>query len=217
MENHIRDNPVESSGREAVRVGTSFAVEFKRLDEKDLPDVEEEITSHRTNDRLGLPPPQAELPADMDNLRDYQETTPHIMRMWISIDQKLNALMKIVGGKAHKIPGASEGIVKNISAKGIKMKTDSELKQGEYLMLRISPPTFPSFTLDAVGKVLGMDAETEDGRLYKVVFIALNPDDREILIAYVFKRQREILRGRLEDETAKKEKGETTDGEMEVQ
>jgi hypothetical protein len=50
-----------------------------------------------------------------------------------------------------------------------------------------------------------------------VAFIALNPDDREILIAYVFKRQREILRGRLEDETAKKEKGETTDGEMEVQ
>ena len=189
-------------------MGTSFAVEFKRVPESELHDIVEEITSHRTNDRLGYPPPETELPADLDNLRDYQETTPHIMNMWVSIDQKLNVLMKLAGDKAHGIPNAEKGIVKDISAKGVKMKTEADLNKGEYLMLRISPPTFPSFILDAVGKVLSTDPAGKGARHCKVEFTALNPDDRETLIAYVFKRQREILRSRLEDETALKEKGE---------
>ena len=189
-------------------MGTSFAVEFKRVSENELHDIVEEITSHRTNDRLGYPPPETELPADLDNLRDYQETTPHIMNMWVSIDQKLNVLMKLAGDKAHGIPNAEKGIVKDISAKGVKMKTEAALNKGEYLMLRISPPTFPSFILDAVGKVLSTDPAGKGARHCKVEFTALNPDDRETLIAYVFKRQREILRSRLEDETALKEKGE---------
>ncbi|MFQ5431344.1 MAG: PilZ domain-containing protein [Nitrospinota bacterium] len=212
MEEHKYDNPHDTSEREAVRVNTSFKIEFRRVPESELHDVAEEITSHRTNDRLGFPPPEAELPADLDNLKDYQETTPYIMKMWVSIEQKLNVLMKLAGDKAHGIPNAEKGIVKDISAKGVKMKTEADLNKGEYLMLRISPPTFPSFILDAVGKVLSSDPAGKSARHCKVEFTALNPDDREILIAYVFKRQREILRSRLEDETIRKEKGEKADG-----
>jgi hypothetical protein len=212
MESHKQGTSHEASTRGAVRVDTSFKIEFRRLEESELHDLVEEITSHRTNDRLGYPPPESDLPADLDNLKDYQEITPHIMKMWVSIEQKLNVLMKLAGDKAHGIPNAEKGIVKDISAKGLMMKTDAELNKDEYLMLRISPPTFPSFILDTVGKVLSSDPAGKDVRHCKVAFTALNPDDREILIAYVFKRQREILRSRLEDETERKEKGDKADG-----
>ncbi len=214
MEDNKNETPPDASTREAVRVDTSFKIEFRRAPESELPDIVEEITSHRTNDRLGYPPPESELPADLDNLKDYQETTPFIMKMWVSIEQKLNVLMKLAGDKAHGMPDAEKGIVKDISAKGVKMKTGADLNKGEYLMLRISPPTFPSFILDAVGKVISSVPAGKGAHLCKVEFTALNPDDREILIAYVFKRQREILRSRLEDETAikEKEKGEQADG-----
>ena len=208
MENHKHGTSHDSSARGAVRVDTSFALEFRHLQESELHDIVEEITSHRTNDRLGYPPPESDLPADLDNLKDYQETTSQVMKMWVSIEQKLNVLIKLAGDKAHGIVNAEKGIVKDISAKGLMMKTEAELKEGEYLMLRISPPTFPSFILDAVGKVLSCGPGGKDMRHCKVEFTALNPDDREILIAYVFKRQREILRSRLEDETVQKGKGE---------
>lgn len=212
MENHKKGTSHEASARGAVRVDTSFKIEFRRLQESELDEIVEEITSHRTNDRLGYPPSESDLPADLDNLKDYQETTSQVMKMWISIEQKLNVLIKLAGDKAHGIPNAEKGIVKDISAKGLMMKTEAELKKGEYLMLRISPPTFPSFILDTVGKVISSDPAGKGGRHCKVAFSALNPDDREILIAYVFKRQREILRSRLEDETVQKEKGDKADG-----
>ena len=212
MENHKQGTPHDASTRGAVRVDTSFKIEFRHLPESELHDIVQEITSHRTNDRLGYPPPESDLPAELDNLKDYQETTSQVMKMWVSIEQKLNVLIKLAGDKAHGIPNAKNGIVKDISAKGLMMKTEAELDEGEHLMLRISPPTFPSFILDAVGKVLSCNTAGKGVRNCKVEFTALNPDDREILIAYVFKRQREILRSRLEDETTQKEKGDKTDG-----
>jgi hypothetical protein len=193
----------KTAQREAHRVDTSFPVEFRRLNENELADIEEEINSHRTNDRLGLPSPHSDLPSDLEDLKDYQEMSPQILNMWLSIDQKLDALMKLSRQKALRVPNAREGIIKDISSKGIKIKIYDKLKHGEFILLRISPPTFPSFTLDAVGKVLKLDSSEGDQKIYNVEFTALNSDDREMLITYVFKRQREILRGRLEEETEK--------------
>ena len=192
----------KQSGREAVRVETSFIFEFRLLDGGEVADCEKEIANHRTNERLGLPQSsQSELPSELNNLKDYQETAPQQMKMWISIEQKLDALLKLVGQKTHQIPDSKEGIVKDLSSKGVKIKTDVDLKKGDRLMMRLSPPTFPSFTIDVVGKVVGSKTDKEGGSFFMVETTALNPDDREILIAYVFKRQREILRQRLDEET----------------
>ena len=202
----MEEKGVKQSGREAVRVETSFIFEFRLLDGGEVADSEKEITNHRTNDRLGLPlPSQSDLPSELNNLRDYQETVPQQMKMWISIDQKLDALLKMVGQQSNQLPDSKEGIVKDLSSKGVKIKTAVELKKGDYLMMRLSPPTFPSFTIDIVGKVVGSKPDGEEGLFHMVETTALNPDDREILIAYVFKRQREILRQRLDDETDRME------------
>lgn len=195
----MAENSESINKREAVRVETSFPVEFILLEPAERADVMEEIKNHRTDERLGIPPPNHGLPTDMDNLKDYQEASPLVMKMWLSIDQKLDALMKLVGGKAHRLPDALEAVVKNISSKGVMLKADHELRTGQEILLRMVPPTFPSFVMDVVGKVLEIDPTRKDAKHYNVEFLAFNADDKEQLITYVFKRQREILRLRLEE------------------
>ncbi|GMT42003.1 MAG: hypothetical protein IEMM0002_0414 [bacterium] len=185
--------------REAVRVETAFPVEFRLVDEGEIVNLTDEIANHSTDDRLGLPPSGPELPTDIDSLKDYQGTSPQVMKMWVSIDQKLDALMKIIVGKAHGLPEALKGAVKDISSKGIRIKSATKLAVGRHILLRMTPPMFPSFTIDAVGKVLDIVSVENDGKSYNVEFVALNPDDRELLVTYVFKRQREILRHRSAD------------------
>ncbi len=209
----MTEDSEEINKREAVRVDTSFPVEFILLEEAGHADVVEEITNHGTDERLGIPPPAHGLPADMDNLKDYQEASPLVMKMWLSIDQKLDALMKIIGGQTHRLPDALKAMVKNISSKGVMLKAGKELAVGQHILIRMVPPVFPSFTIDAVGKVIEIDPTRPDGKHYNVEFTALNADDKEYLITYIFKRQREILRRRLEKEQEQEQEQENSPGD----
>lgn len=60
----------------------------------------------------------------------------------------------------------------------------------------MSPPIFPVFLVEAVGKVISskQDAEKEGEWVANLEFTAINTSDSEDLISFIFKRQREILR-----------------------
>jgi hypothetical protein len=182
--------------REAVRVDTSFPAEFRILPESDAADMCEELLKHRTCDRLGMPTPGGDLPADLNNLKDYKEASPLIMKMWMSMEHKVDALIRIAA-QAHKGMGESDhGVVTDLSRAGLKLRTRKTLRPGDTVLVRIPPPSYPPFTVDAVGKVVSSEEAEEKNAVYGIEFTAVNRDDRELLITYVFKRQREILRGK---------------------
>lgn len=192
------DDNQEESGRGAVRVDASFNIDFKLLGD-DKEEVSLEVFNHSTSNRLGIPPAGEGLPSELTDLQDYQNIPSALLKMWQSIDHKLDALMKIVGKEAHKLEGSTTGIIKNISSKGTKLKTGEKLEKGQFILMRISPPTFPSFTIDVVGEVITSDADETGGTRYHIEFSSINSDDVETLITYIFKRQREILRGRKDE------------------
>lgn len=201
-EKFIESGPGKSTKhikRDAVRVEVSFLAEFVTVNEDTIAETIEEVKGHCTSDRLGIPPPGEGMPSDLKELQDFQNISSSLMKMWQSIDNKLDALMKIVGNESHKLEGADSAIVKNISCKGLKLKSDTILGEGKFLLIRVSPPTFPSFTVDVVAKIIESGTDDNDGNWAHVEFRALNVDDEEILITYIFKRQREILRGQKKD------------------
>jgi hypothetical protein len=188
----------ETGDSEGVLLDTAIETDFRKVEGIEAENTILAITNHRTSDRLGLPPPSEEYPTDPTKFQDFQDAPDIIRKMWLSIDQKLDTLIRHIGKKETQLKNSDKGLVIRLSRSLAEFQTGKPLKMGDTLHLRFSPPTFPPFTIDIAGRVSGI-ADPESGgtglKLYKIEFVALNIDDRELLISYIFKRQREILRG----------------------
>ncbi|MBI3599292.1 MAG: PilZ domain-containing protein [Nitrospinae bacterium] len=179
--------------RDSVRVDVSFPVTFTLVNEKDYEDLKNFILSHRTGDREGDITPYF-------GAGELESLDPTLVKIWLSMNSKLDYVINILrrnetGGKEK------EGLCKDISGKGIKMLYKGDLSAGQYIQLRIHPPTFPPFTIIAVGKVLRAEKSalcTENEIEAAIEFDAIHGDDREEIVSYVFKRQRELLRAKKE-------------------
>ena len=84
-----------------------------------------------------------------------------------------------------------------ISGNGIKFISDLALQGGDYIELRIVIPRFPYPKITALGQVLKSEGYTTNDTAYYMVvarFIVINEEDRDLLISYVFMKERERLR-----------------------
>jgi len=187
-----------SASSEGISVDTSFDSECVVLDG----DIDEKINSvkyHKTSDRLGLPPQADEIPTDLDNVRDLGDIPGYILKMWLSLERKLDTLLQFASAESRHLDGGQLCKIVNISKNGLTFKPDGDSLSQTFFLIRVSPPTFPPFSIDVVVEVeANQKADAKD--CYKTIFKAINEDDRELLITYIFKRQREILRMKMEDD-----------------
>jgi len=182
---------------EGINLATAIETDFLIVEGEDAENRILAIKSHRTSDRLGLPPPSEEYPSDPSKFQDFHDAPDIIRKMWLSIDQKLDTLVRHIGKKETHLENSEKGFITRLSRTSVELRTGNRLKDGDTVLLRFSPPTFPPFTIDIAGRVSGC-VEPDSGhkvqKLYRVEFVGVNVDDRELLISYIFKRQREILR-----------------------
>ncbi len=177
--------------RDSVRVDVSFTVTFTLIDEKDYENLKIFTLSHRTGDREGDITPYFAA-------GELESLDPTLVKIWLSMNSKLDYVINILrrnetGGKEK------EGLCKDISGKGIKMLYKGDLSAGQYIQLKIRPPTFPPFTVISVGKILRAEKSpaSKEGEIEAAIeFDAIHEDDREEIVSYVFKRQRELLRAK---------------------
>jgi len=189
----------ESFERQDVRVSVYFPVRWRIAENPE--DLVEEINNHRTCDRFTTPPTAfTDLPSDLADLTEFQEMSPHIYRMWMTLERKLDHIIRLLNQKVFDDPGMEEGFCLDISAGGAMIRTAKKVEPGERLLVRMAPPTFPMFIIEVVALVKSAEPdEAREGKwIISVEFEALNHSDREDLITYIFKRQREILRKKSE-------------------
>lgn len=189
---------MEKSGDgEGVLLETAIETNYRKVEGDEAENTILAIKNHRTSDRFGLPQPSEEYPTDPAKFQDFHDAPDIIRKMWLSIDQKLDSLIRHIGNKEAILKNSEKGFVTRLSRSSAQLKTENRLKDGDRLLIRLSPPTFPPFTIDIAGRVSGIDGPDrgQTGQnLYRIEFVAINIDDRELLISYLFKRQREILR-----------------------
>ncbi len=185
----------KATERENVRVEVFFPVRWRTPADPD--GLARTITNHRTCDRFSAPPTAfSDLPADLTDLAEFQETSPHIYRMWMSLERKLDHIIWLHSKISFEDPDMEDSVCLNLSVGGASLQTSRELSIGETIHLRMTPPMFPVFIVEALGKVIASekDPETEGKWVAGVEFTAINTSDSEDLISFIFKRQREILR-----------------------
>ncbi len=186
-----------SPGRSNVRVPAYFALRYSIP--KDPDSLLLEIESHRTSDRFCTPPTAfTDLPADLTELNEFQETQPHIYRMWMTLERKLDYLIHFLNEDVYNDPDMDEAFCINLSAGGVRIRTPLKPAPDAVYLVRMAPPTFPALLVEALATVIEstVDEEREGHFLVSFSFTAINLQDQEDLISYLFKRQREILRNK---------------------
>jgi len=184
-----------SAGRENVRVEVFFPIRWRKPENTD--DLKKSIINHRTCDRFSAPPTAfADLPADLTDLAEFQETSPHIYRMWMALERKIDHIIWLMNKNVFDDADMDDGVCLDLSVGGASVQISQELLVGEEIHLRMSLPMFPVFLVEAVGKALSskQDVEKEGKWIANLEFTAINTSDSEDLISFIFKRQREILR-----------------------
>lgn len=179
--------------RGSVRVDVSFPVSFDLVSENDYEKIKNVIVSHRTGDREGDLMP-------LLGVEELESLDITVAKIWLSMNSKLDYIIKLLKQRGEGVE-EKEGLCKDISGKGIKMIYKGNLSDGQYIHLRIHPPTFPPLSVVALGKILRAErtAICREGEIETAVeFDTIHEDDREEIISYVFKRQRELLRARRE-------------------
>jgi hypothetical protein len=163
------------------------------------PDAEtlrEEIIHHRTSDRLATPPPSfADMPQDLAELADFQKTSPHIYRMWITLERKLDYIANMMRQIPANKRNMEECVCSSVSEGGLRLRMDKELRSGEIFFVSLTFPTYPLMTIDALVRVTQTNPRPEKAGEWDVTaeYIAINDIDLEDVIQYVFKRQREMI------------------------
>ena len=179
--------------RGSVRVEVSFPVSFDLVSENDYEKIKNVIVSHRTGDREGDLMP-------LLGVEELESLDITVAKIWLSMNSKLDYIIKLLKQSGEGVE-EKEGLCKDISGKGIKMIYKGNLSAGQCIHLRIHPPTFPPLSVVALGKILRAErtAICREGEIETAVeFDTIHEDDREEIISYVFKRQRELLRARKE-------------------
>jgi len=126
---------------------------------------------------------------------------PEIIYEIQSIHRKLDFIIKQLGQSDEENVFRKQPEEVNLSGSGMRFKTNESLQSGEYLEMKLVLPIASGVIIDLIGQVVRCNALSSDEcnnkkGLYEtaVTFVAINADDREFIIRYVFKRQRELLR-----------------------
>lgn len=175
--------------REFFRIRDRLLVEFKQVSFEESLLLEKNLkhtfSFHSPSDQR-----LSELPTSPPFIRDlfaYMEV----------LDRKLNMIMDVLSRKDDTFQSRYTEV--DISGAGIRFSSDRRFDEGSYMELRIILPCFPDVRIGALGRVVrSYPSSPKGGEGWEtaVGFAAMSEKDRDILINYVFAKEREHLRVR---------------------
>ncbi len=194
-------------GRNSVRIPDSFTINYNIVTQKEYNKKASLYISRRTANRAGVKNSEAEaFSFDWSHIEEEVDFDPVLVKILFYLDQKIDKVLSNQEKILNKLDTAEEmfdvseaGECIDISGSGVHMFVTEELKPGSLLELTIEPPINPPIQIILLGKLSRIcqskDRENKDFEV-SVTFTAINEDDRETLIKYIFQRQRELISSR---------------------
>ena len=186
--------------REFVRIEVSLPVQCRKIREEDLPERQEELAL-RPSSLEGMGWNTARI-ADKkrDNVDSEGDFNLLSLRLLWEISNKLNRLIDILEHNDLRDLEKWEARVLDLSGSGIRISSPREINVDEYLQLEMDIPLLPIAVVACIGKVVWTKSITgKDSVRWEagLKFVAINEDDREEIIRFIFQQQRMLLRARL--------------------
>jgi hypothetical protein len=118
------------------------------------------------------------------------------------LDKKLDMIIELLEAKKSEDAYKSLYTRVNISGAGIRFLSDGPLNMGARVELRIALPTSPFSRLSTLCEVVRTEqSATDEGTGWQIAlkFIVINEYDRDVLINYIFTKEREKMRSEKDD------------------
>ncbi len=193
-----------SGNRDAVRIHDSFLIKYNIITQKEYDRKESLYISRRTINRSAGKRTEAEaFSFDWSSIEDEEDFDPVLVKILLHLDQKIDIvlarqdeILKKITSQDHEEDIYETGECIDISGTGVNMLIPGHLSKDTLLELNIEPPIHPAIQIIALGKITRVSPSRDNeksGYEISVEFTAINEDDREALIKYIFQRQRELI------------------------
>ncbi len=190
-------NEIKKEKRKYLRAETSLVVKFSPISQEEFKRMKSLYVTSRASSMV-----ESQL---YEGALDHCTRT--VLEAIVRLEQKIDRLSSLLfSGEFHKYKYTGE--VVNISGGGLRLVSPVNLPKGSYLdMCIFFPPAFnnPFFVIGEVRKRKAIiEGKQSDGSQYHlgVKFVAIDEKDREAIIRYIFRTERQKLReARLGDDT----------------
>ena len=193
--------------RNSVRISDSFNINYNIVTQEEYNKKASIFISRRTASRSATRSSDTEaFSFDWSHIEDEVDFDPVLVKILFYLDQKID---KIISNQdrilknfdtEEEVQELSEtGECIDISGSGTHMLVTEELNPGTLLELTIEPPFNTSIQIILLGEISRISKSNDkenNGFEASITFTAINEDDRENLIKYIFQRQRELISSR---------------------
>lgn len=180
--------------RGLARVPVSFPVHFATIPEDEFRSLQETYISVPTRERS-------------EGVRDSSRSpggskgplTDALFEQLNRIEEKLDMLLASSGMEGEKVkrPVLEVAHANDLSGSGIRFVSGMTMSKGWYLKLSFNLPGVDPGLVTALGRVIRSGAQSRDGYFETACqFDAICEEDQDRIIAYVFRRQRELAHSR---------------------
>ncbi len=182
--------------REFFRIRDRIPVEYRSISREEFIKLQDAIRYNPTQvvDRLHelyFMDARREAPDGQDELFSYMQL----------INRKLDMIIELLGksqGPENYVSVQTDVI---ISGSGIQFTTAAALIEGEFAELKIIVPVFPYPKITCLSQVVHVEKEAGSGgpgQKTAFKFMVINEKDQDILINYIFLKERQYLRQKKE-------------------
>ena len=193
--------------RNSVRISDSFNINYNIVTQEEYNKKASIFISRRTASRSATRSSDTEaFSFDWSHIEDEVDFDPVLVKILFYLDQKIDKIIsnqdRILKNfdtdeEVQELSEAGECI--DISGSGAHMLVTEELNPGTLLELTIEPPFNTSIQIILLGEISRISKSNDkenNGFEASITFTAINEDDRENLIKYIFQRQRELISSR---------------------
>jgi len=180
--------------RAHIRMDVVLLMKYRKLTPEECEDLE---TIASDEDKADLSPLSFSLRPFMEGEGREEELgniDPFILNSLIDINLKLNLIISAISSEGKKNIFNRAPIEANLSEGGLGFTTRDEISEGDICTLEIMLPVFPIAIIKTMGKAVRVTALPEGGATIGLQFINIKEEDRDKIVHYIFKKQREWLR-----------------------
>lgn len=187
----------QSSARAHLRMDVMILLQHRRLTTKEYEEMEK---TNFDDDEEGLSIQSFSLQPFIEDKEKEEEignVEPFIINALIDINLKLNLIFTMLScSKGEPSIFTQKPVEVNLSEGGIGFIIKGKVKKGDILELKILLPVFPLVLIKAWGKVIRSTPMPKDGCKVGVQYLNVKEEDRDKIVHYIFKKQRELLRSK---------------------
>jgi PilZ domain len=190
---------VEPEKREYFRVEVRLPIEFRTISYDEYVNLEDVVKCSSTQivDSVNEFNFMRELVAHGEIEEKKKGPLYAYVRM---IDKKLDMVLDLLTRTKEEGLYINRHVNMNIGGAGVRFISDVKLCVGNYVELKVILPMLPYPKITALCEVTRSKSATETGDVgsweVALKFLTINEDDRDLLINYIFSREREFLRSK---------------------